>query len=139
MSRTKAKQEFSLDDLKKQTEGVECSKDANVLDEIPGAYKDIDVVMEQQKDLVDIVHTLIFTGDVKELYERQRQIQIEMMLPETSCTAGDLGELTPGTKLELIEPNEECGDSMRKVRVLQGKLFERVGCVILEDINLVSD
>jgi tRNA-splicing ligase RtcB len=41
-----------------QTEGVECRKDAAVLDEIPGCYKDIDVVMENQKDLVEVVHTL---------------------------------------------------------------------------------
>jgi tRNA-splicing ligase RtcB len=58
MSRGQAKKNFTLDDLAKQTEGVECRKDAEVLDEIPGAYKDIDVVMEHQKDLVEIKHTL---------------------------------------------------------------------------------
>lgn len=55
MSRTKAKEIFTLDDLAAQTAGVECRKDAGVLDEIPGAYKDIDEVMENQKDLVKIV------------------------------------------------------------------------------------
>jgi tRNA-splicing ligase RtcB len=45
-------------DLEAQTDGVECRKDDAVLDEIPGAYKDIDVVMENQKDLVEVVHTL---------------------------------------------------------------------------------
>ena len=58
MSRTKAKNLFTLEDLKIQTAGVECRKDADVIDEIPGAYKDIDIVMENQKDLVEILHTL---------------------------------------------------------------------------------
>ena len=40
------------------TEGVECRKDKDVIDEIPMAYKDIDAVMEAQKDLVEVVHTL---------------------------------------------------------------------------------
>ena len=58
MSRTAAKQAFSAEDLKRQTQGVECRKDDGVVDEIPGAYKDIDKVMQNQSDLVDIVHTL---------------------------------------------------------------------------------
>lgn len=58
MSRSKAKELFTLDDLAKQTEGVECRKDNAVIDEIPGAYKDIDQVMQNQQDLVEIVHTL---------------------------------------------------------------------------------
>lgn len=58
MSRTKAKNAFSLDDLIAQTQGVECRKDAGVLDEIPGAYKSIDEVMANQSDLVDVVATL---------------------------------------------------------------------------------
>lgn len=58
MSRTKAKQVYNIDDQIIATEGVECRKDASVIDEIPHAYKDIDKVMEAQKDLVEIVHTL---------------------------------------------------------------------------------
>jgi len=58
MSRSKARKTFNLDDLAAQTSGVECRKDGGVLDEIPGAYKDIDEVMENQKDLVKIVATL---------------------------------------------------------------------------------
>ena len=58
MSRTKAKATFTVDDLRNQTAGVDCRKDDGVLDEIPGAYKDIDVVMENQKDLVEIVAQL---------------------------------------------------------------------------------
>lgn len=58
MSRGKAKQKFTLDDLEKQTNGVMCRKDQGVLDEIPGAYKDIDRVMENQTDLVQVVATL---------------------------------------------------------------------------------
>jgi tRNA-splicing ligase RtcB len=58
MSRTEAKRRFSLTDLIAQTEGVECRKDDAVIDEIPGAYKNIDTVMENQRDLVEVVHTL---------------------------------------------------------------------------------
>jgi tRNA-splicing ligase RtcB len=58
MSRTKAKKLFTVADQVRATEGVECRKDANVIDEIPMAYKDIDAVMEAQKDLVEVVHTL---------------------------------------------------------------------------------
>jgi tRNA-splicing ligase RtcB len=58
MSRTAAKRKFSRVDLEAQTLGVECRKDGGVLDEIPGAYKDIDVVMANQADLVAVVHTL---------------------------------------------------------------------------------
>lgn len=58
MSRTEARRRFSRLDLIAQTDGVECRKDAGVIDEIPGAYKDIDEVMANQTDLVEVVHTL---------------------------------------------------------------------------------
>lgn len=58
MSRTEAKRRFSVEDHIKATEGVECRKDKGVIDETPAAYKDIDAVMEAQKDLVEIAHTL---------------------------------------------------------------------------------
>lgn len=58
MSRTQARKQFSVEDLKKQTKGVECRKDPGVVDEIPGAYKDIRSVMAQQTDLVEIVAEL---------------------------------------------------------------------------------
>ena len=58
MSRSEAKRRFSRADLEVQTQGVECRKDKGVLDEIPGAYKDIDKVMADQSDLVEVVHTL---------------------------------------------------------------------------------
>ena len=58
MSRNEAKRRFTVTDLAEQTSGVECRKDKQVIDEIPSAYKDIDLVMENQNDLVDIVHTL---------------------------------------------------------------------------------
>ncbi len=58
MSRNKAKKAFTIEDLKEQTKGVECSKDVGVLDEIPGAYKDIDKVMAQQESLVKITAKL---------------------------------------------------------------------------------
>lgn len=58
MSRGEAKRRFTLEDHARATEGVECRKDADVIDETPGAYKDIDAVMAAQADLVEIVHTL---------------------------------------------------------------------------------
>ena len=58
MSRTEAKKTFTVADLQAQTLGVECNKTSAVLDEIPGAYKDIDEVMANQQDLVMIRHTL---------------------------------------------------------------------------------
>lgn len=58
MSRTEAKRRFTIEDHKKATARVECRKDEDVIDETPAAYKSIDAVMEAQKDLVDIVHTL---------------------------------------------------------------------------------
>jgi len=58
MSRTKAKKSYTLDDLIAQTDGVECRKDKGVLDEIPGAYKPIEEVMNNQSDLVEVVATL---------------------------------------------------------------------------------
>ena len=45
-------------DLGEATRGVECRKDADVIDEIPMAYKDIDAVMAAQQDLVEVVYTL---------------------------------------------------------------------------------
>ena len=58
MSRTAARHAFKRSDLEAQTQGVECRKDRAVIDEIPGAYKDIDSVMANQTDLVEVVHTL---------------------------------------------------------------------------------
>lgn len=58
MSRSEAARRYTVEDLKRQTEGVECNKTAAVIDEIPGAYKDIDEVMENQADLVRVRHTL---------------------------------------------------------------------------------
>ena len=58
MSRGEAKRRFTLADHRAATEGVECRKDKDVIDETPAAYKDIDAVMQAQRDLVDVVHTL---------------------------------------------------------------------------------
>jgi len=58
MSRTEAKKTFTVADHELATRGVECRKDESVLDETPGAYKDIQAVMDAQSDLVEIVHTL---------------------------------------------------------------------------------
>jgi tRNA-splicing ligase RtcB len=58
MSRREAKRRFSCEDLARQTEGVECRKDAGVLDEIPGAYKPIGEVIEKSSDLVEVVARL---------------------------------------------------------------------------------
>jgi len=58
MSRAEAKRRFTLEDHARATEGIECRKDADVIDETPAAYKSIDAVMQAQSDLVDVVHTL---------------------------------------------------------------------------------
>lgn len=65
MGRAEAKRRFTVDDLAIQTMGIECRKDAYVIDEIPGAYKSIASVMENQSDLVEIVHTLRQVVNVK--------------------------------------------------------------------------
>jgi tRNA-splicing ligase RtcB len=58
MSRSEARRRFTQADHRAATEGVECRKDKDVIDETPAAYKDIDAVMAAQRDLVDVVHTL---------------------------------------------------------------------------------
>jgi tRNA-splicing ligase RtcB len=58
MSRAEAKRRFTVADHQRMTEGVECRKDAEVIDETPAAYKSIEAVMAAQSDLVEIVHTL---------------------------------------------------------------------------------
>jgi len=58
MSRTETKRRFTVDDHMEATAGVECRKDADVIDETPMVYKSIDAVMEAQKDLVQVVHML---------------------------------------------------------------------------------
>jgi tRNA-splicing ligase RtcB len=58
MSRSAAKKQFTVEDLAEQTAGVECRKDQGVVDEIPGAYKNIETVMANQADLVKIKHEL---------------------------------------------------------------------------------
>ncbi|MEV4947578.1 RtcB family protein [Streptomyces sp. NPDC053755] len=58
MSRSAAKRRFSTKDLEEQTRGVECRKDSGVVDEIPGAYKPIEKVIDQQRDLVEVVAKL---------------------------------------------------------------------------------
>jgi len=58
MSRTQAQRRFTVADHERATAGVECRKDAGVIDETPMAYKDIDQVIAAQRDLVEVVHTL---------------------------------------------------------------------------------
>lgn len=65
MSRSAAKRAFTVADLKAQTEGVVCRTDAGVLDEIPGAYKDISDVMKAAEPLVKILYRLKQVVNVK--------------------------------------------------------------------------
>ncbi|MCZ7417419.1 MULTISPECIES: RtcB family protein [unclassified Streptomyces] len=58
MSRNQARKRFTTQDLERQTHGVECRKDSGVVDEIPGAYKPIEQVIDQQRDLVEVVAQL---------------------------------------------------------------------------------
>ena len=56
MSRRQAKETFNMDDFDRDMVGIEVRRSAAFLDELPGAYKDIDTVMENAKDLVEVVH-----------------------------------------------------------------------------------
>lgn len=60
MSRTEARKTFTTDDLDKAMEGKTWlkNKGKQLLDEIPASYKNIDQVMEDQKDLTEVLHTL---------------------------------------------------------------------------------
>jgi tRNA-splicing ligase RtcB len=58
MSRQEARRRFTVAEHAAATAGIECRKDAAVIDETPAAYKSIDAVMRAQDDLVEIVHTL---------------------------------------------------------------------------------
>ena len=58
MSRSEAKERFSVEEHINATKGIECRKDKGVIDETPSAYKNIDAVMAAQTDLVEPVHTL---------------------------------------------------------------------------------
>jgi tRNA-splicing ligase RtcB len=58
MSRGEARRRFTREDLEAQTSGVECRKDSGVVDEIPGAYKPIEEVIEKSRDLVEVVARL---------------------------------------------------------------------------------
>ncbi len=58
MSRGQARRTFTEHDLAEQTRGIECRKDAGVVDEIPAAYKDINDVIDAQRDLIDVVARL---------------------------------------------------------------------------------
>ena len=65
LGRKEAQRMYTADDLAEQTKGIECPKDSSRVDEIPAAYKSIDKVMENQSDLVDIIHTLRQVVNVK--------------------------------------------------------------------------
>lgn len=65
MSRKEAHRRFTTEDLIEQTKGIECPKDITRVDEIPSSYKDIDTVMENQNDLVEIIHTLKQVVNIK--------------------------------------------------------------------------
>jgi tRNA-splicing ligase RtcB len=65
MSRTEARRTITLKDHRVATEGIECRKDRNVIDESPAAYKDISSVIAAQQDLIEVVHTLRQVVNVK--------------------------------------------------------------------------
>lgn len=65
LGRKEAQRLYTADDLAEQTKGIECPKDESRVDEIPSAYKSIDKVMDNQSDLVEIVHTLKQVVNVK--------------------------------------------------------------------------
>ena len=64
-SRTQARKRFTMDDFDRDMQGIEVRRSKEFIDELPGAYKDIDTVMEQSRDLVEIVHTFSQIVNVK--------------------------------------------------------------------------
>jgi len=58
LSRTQARKRFTMGDLDAAMAGIEFRRSTTLLDEIPSAYKDIDEVMENAKELVEVKHTL---------------------------------------------------------------------------------
>lgn len=99
----------------------------------------VDAQMEHLRVMEEIVSKMksgqsLEDPEVQELLEKRDALRIKMALPKSTCGVGDMGELTPGTRLEIIEPSDECGETMRKVRVLQGKSNGLIGCVSIEDI-----
>jgi tRNA-splicing ligase RtcB len=64
-SRGEARRRFNMEDFKKAMAGIECRHSAKLIDELPMAYKDIDEVMENSKELVKVDHTLRQVVNVK--------------------------------------------------------------------------
>jgi tRNA-splicing ligase RtcB len=64
-SRGEARRRFTMDDFRKAMAGIECRHSAKLIDELPMAYKDIDEVMENSRDLVKVEHTLRQLVNVK--------------------------------------------------------------------------
>src|SRR5207237_157380 len=94
MSRTEAKRRFSVEDHKRMTAGVECRKDADVIDETPAAYKPIEAVMATQSELGEIGHTL-------------RQVVCVKGWPGKQDEKGG----RPGRPASLLSPLGESGQS----------------------------
>ena len=65
MSRNQARKTFTMDDFDRELAGIEVNRSEAFLDELPGAYKDVDLVMEQSKDLVEVIHTFRQIVNVK--------------------------------------------------------------------------
>jgi tRNA-splicing ligase RtcB len=65
MSRGEAKKRISIDDHKLAMKGIEARLDKDVLDESPGAYKDINKVMDAQSDLVEVLYRLRQVVNIK--------------------------------------------------------------------------
>lgn len=64
-SRTEARKRFTMEDFETSMKGIECRHSAELIDELPMAYKDIDEVMENSKELVKVEHTLKQVLNVK--------------------------------------------------------------------------
>ncbi len=65
LSRNRARKSFTMDDFDRDMAGIEVNRSEAFLDELPGAYKDINLVMEQSADLVEILHTFRQIVNVK--------------------------------------------------------------------------
>ena len=64
-SRGEAKRRFTMDDLEKSMGAISFRRSKSLIDEIPQAYKDIDEVIENSKELVHVDHVLRQVVNVK--------------------------------------------------------------------------
>ena len=103
--------------------------------------KEVMMQIDAQIKLIKLTDDFVAKGDrtqkkVDEYLEREAELERQMIGPSLACREARMGNLTSGTKVDIIIPSGECGSTMNKVHVLMGKHRELVGCVLTEDIQV---